>query len=340
MKADMNDLRPLGWGFANVKYDSPSEELKRGGTAPGPPERDGAAGFLKAPSSSYKYSVQSMGHGHSNAVSLKPSGYQSKPESKARSYMRPTESSGHKLTAVRGGMQPYGQEIGTVPWPEVPKSAFLPQDDFKRPRPHVVPEAESSERSMHRPSESGLRPPSRHKPTPKAVGLELPPRPVTPPESGIDSFFDKTWSFAIKKPEDDVEDLRPDKGSTHIPRDNGRPKSQKKLLGSLEQGHGHAMLAWEDRTKPRTSCEKGVKPGGDGERHVKNEIPITVTKTGMPIEGSEFIFIRRRLQTADTGGSKGWTPKISAVKNINSGRLREETHLRSSLENDHFGYAE
>lgn len=331
MKADLGEMRQMGWGFAG------SEELKRGGTAPGPPERETASSVVKAPSSSYKYSVQSMGgHGYSTAVSLKPSGYQSKLESKPRSYMRPTESSGHKFIAVRSGIQPYGQDTNSVPWPEVPKSAFQPQEEFKRPRPHLS-EAECSDRPVHKPCESGLRPPSRHKPSPKAVGLELPPRPITPPESGFDSFFDRTWSFGPKRPEEEVEEARPDKGTTHIPRDNGRPKSQKKLLGSLEQSS--TLLAWDDRAKPRTSCEKAPKSTLEVDKHSKGDIPITVTKTGMPIEGSEFIFIRRRLQTADTGGSKGWTPKITG-KNGGSGRLREENHVRSSLESDRFGYAE
>jgi len=331
-KVDFGEMRPLGWGFAG------GEESKRGGTAPGPPERESATSVVKAPSSSYKYSVQSMGHGHTTAVSLKPSGYQSKLETKPRSYMRPTESSGHKLTAVRTGIQPYyGQEGGSVPWPEVPKSAFLPQEEFKRNRPHFS-EVECSDRAVHKPCESGSRPPSRHKPSPKAVGLELPPRPITPPESGIESFFDKTWSFAFKRSEEETEEAKPDKSSTHIPRDNGRPKSQKKLLGSLEQGS--TVLAWDDRAKPRTSYEKAPKSSSETDKHAKGDIPITVTKTGMPIEGSEFIFIRRRLQTADTGPSKGWTPKITTGKNAGTGRLREENYVRSSVESDHFGYAD
>lgn len=330
VKADFGEVRPLGWGFAG------SDELKRGGTAPGPPERETATNVVKAPSSSYKYSVQSMGHSHITPVSLKPSGYQSKLEAKPRSYMRPTESSGHKFTVVRAGMQPYGQEANSVPWPEVPKSAFLQQEEFKRPRPHFS-EAECSDRSVHKPCESGYRPPSRHKPSPKAVGLELPPRPITPPESGIDSFFDKTWSFAFKRLEEETEEAKPDKSSTHA-RDNGRPKSQKKLLGSLEQGS--TLLAWDDRAKPRTSYEKAPKSTLDPEKHSKGDIPITVTKTGIPIEGSEFIFIRRRLQTADTGASKGWTPKIATGKNLGTGRVREDYSVRNSLESDHFGHAE
>lgn len=249
--------------------------------------------------------------------------------------MRPTESSGHKLTAVRTGHQP---EVNIVPWPEVPKSAYLPSDEFKRPRAHYPSEVENSDRLHLKTSESGFRPPSRHKPTPKAVGLELPPRPVTPPDSGFDSFFDRTWSFTLKHGEEEAEDGK-EKGATHIPSNNGRPKSQKKLLGTLEQSN--TLLAWEDRPKPRTSCDKASKPASELEKHSKGEIPVTVTKTGMPIEGSECIFIRRRLQTADNGGGKGWTPKIAAGKSSASGRIREETHIRGSVgEIDHFSYAD
>jgi len=245
--------------------------------------------------------------------------------------MRPTESSGHKLAAVRAGVQPYQPDTNSVPWPEVPKSAYLPQDEFKRQRPHCPSEADSSDRPLLKTSDSAFRPPSRHKPTPKAVGLELPPRPITPPESGFDSFFDKTWSFTMKHSEEEAEDQKPEKSTVHVPRDNGRPKSQKKLLGTLEQSN--TRLAWEDRAKPRTS---------DLEKHSKGDIPVTVTKTGIPIEGSECIFIRRRLQTADNGGSgKGWTPKIAPGKTSASGRIREETHIRGSVgESDHFGYAD
>lgn len=44
----------------------------------------------------------------------------------------------------------------------------------------------------------GLRPPSRHKTPPKAVGLELPPMPLTPPNlPQMENKFEKTWSHSL-----------------------------------------------------------------------------------------------------------------------------------------------
>jgi hypothetical protein len=47
-----------------------------------------------------------------------------------------------------------------------------------------------------------VRPPSRHKTPPKATGLELPPWPVTPPES---DKLEMTWSHSML--EDEAESI-------------------------------------------------------------------------------------------------------------------------------------
>lgn len=299
--------------------------------------------------------VHSRADAYSTAVSLKPSGFSSKTDGKGRSYMKPTESSAHKYAHSRGlpdSYKPHVPDPTSVPWPEVPRTALLPGEDLKRPAAYRIAhlaEQEQSDRPPCRGGESnGLRPPSRHKPSPKAVGLELPPRPVTPPDTSIDSFFDKTWSFAKRPEEEQVEEPRGEKGTTYAVRDNGRPKSQKKLLGSLEKSD--SLFAWDDRSKVRTSAEKPLNKKGEPldvlkpspDKYSQREIPITVTKTGIPIDNSDFVFIRRRLQTAEVSAPKGWTPKLMGNKGGGtSGRVRDSAEgnfVRGSHEGEYFGY--
>jgi hypothetical protein len=66
------------------------------------------------------------------------------------------------------------------------KANYKIHEEVDRPSTHQVTTSQ------------GLRPPSRHKTPPKAVGLELPPMPLSPPNLPLkESKFEKTWSHGL-----------------------------------------------------------------------------------------------------------------------------------------------
>jgi hypothetical protein len=144
--------------------------MRRGGTAPNKPPTQDYAVQLRAPVSSHKYSVQAMTYEGSrnptalplNRVTIRGTGWSSK---------RPSTHKGPEEKFMIKGTT---------------KANFKIHEEIDRPSTHQVTTSKA------------LRPPSRHKTPPKAVGLELPPMPLTPPNLPLkDSKFEKTWSHGL-----------------------------------------------------------------------------------------------------------------------------------------------
>mmetsp|Transcript_19545 Transcript_19545/g.35774 ORF Transcript_19545/g.35774 Transcript_19545/m.35774 type:complete len:277 (-) Transcript_19545:576-1406(-) len=73
----------------------------------------------------------------------------------------------------------------------------------------------------------GVRPPSRHLTPPKAVGLDLPSTPITPPNMPQDDMFEKTWSHGMSIRENVERVRRSQRNLSSRDSKGARPKSVK-----------------------------------------------------------------------------------------------------------------
>ena len=171
-------------------------DASRGGTAPGPPGADSII-YKRMPNSSHnKIMVRAMNYAATHGL--------------------------HKMTLKGKGWSSKGQSVKTRPCTRQTATASKGREELRRPksiktRLHDLDQDLDFEEKLPMPSnEEDSRPISRHKTPPKAVGLELPPWPVTPPDS---NKLEMTWSHSK---EIDFEDHAP----TNIPLKAFRPKVQ------------------------------------------------------------------------------------------------------------------
>ncbi|CAG9323589.1 unnamed protein product [Blepharisma stoltei] len=206
------------WSFSQL------DEAKRGGTAPGPSEKNFSYP-KKLPASSHKFTVNSINSPilpQSSKFSMRGSGWNS---SDIRAPV--------KLLTIRR---------------ENPKlSTLKPPEDLKRPLTisYQVPEiTKLNENKKH-------RPPPKHKTPPKALNLYLPAGSCTPPEEiATKDMFEKTWSICPKEPEHN-EPQYSDRKTTESPTfkhawDEGvtRPKTQNEKTRRMR------LLAAQEKVQP------------------------------------------------------------------------------------------
>lgn len=309
-----------------------SHALIRGGTAPAPPETEDAFLQTRGPSSSYKYSVQNMGASpdpvsHVNHVSIRPAGYSSKPQSRpGLSYMKATESSQHKTTAVKA--LPFS-DLG-MKRPE--QKQFYPElADIKRPLVSRM-KADDMTRPPCRgedPATNGVRPPSRQTHLHSSIGLDLPPRPITPPDNQqTEDPFDKTWSYSLRGQVTTTNEKTrtSTKGNTLL--------DAKRQRWEGEEKPRFAVKAWEEDSKAKksravTAVEMFPSPQAPEPRKTAphrpasgavrgQEIPIIVTHS-MDRKETDLL-PKRRIQSAalyvprnPTGAAKDKFPFKSSL---------------------------
>ena len=115
-----------------------------------------------------------MGHALSNPtnkVSHKGTGYRSTPNK------APVQSASHDRNSGKRTQQL--------------KSKYHSMED-------IIRSANNEEDLGSRASARDARPPSRHLTPPKAVGLELPPKPMTPPEDGIFDNVNNIYAYFLE----------------------------------------------------------------------------------------------------------------------------------------------
>lgn len=93
----------------------------------------------------------------------------------------------------------------------------------------------------------GVRPPSRHLTPPKAVGLELPQYPFTPPENGK---LGQTWSHGLQTSLDSQQSTKPTHTQLTVNSKASRPNSVNALENPQEQA-GSRVRTSSERPKSR-----------------------------------------------------------------------------------------
>ncbi|CAG9325831.1 unnamed protein product [Blepharisma stoltei] len=208
------------WRFVSA------DENKRIGSAPGPSVNPLVYYPQKVPASSQKYSVNSMNslsgipfsHGN-NKVSMRGSGWNS-------SQIGPIKTN-------------------TVIIPDIKPKTAKYAEDIKRPvtfgfkiarleEPNEAPASREVEQRK-------LRPPSRHKDPPKALGLYLPPGTCTPPDTHS-SMSEKFWNLKSGRGKSRNREKRIDPPMTALPvsevqdrpTTQGRPRTKIRIQGPMK----------------------------------------------------------------------------------------------------------
>ena len=263
--------------------------------------------------------------------------------------MKATESSAHKTAAVKA--LPFS-DLGMKRGETQEKKQFYPElADIKRP---LISRMKLDEVSRppcrgEDPATNGVRPPSRQVNPHPCVGLDLPPRPITPPEAkGSEDPFDKTWSFSLRGQAE--QKARAGKGSTMTPSENKRSRwgdvPEKKEEESKVK---FTVKAWEDDSKskkPRavTAIDKFPQPDfalPDARKTMNSrpasgaargaEIPLIVTRS---IERKDAELLpKRRIQSAAL-----YVPRNQSSGNPPQGK--EKFPFKTSLGPDFLGLFE
>lgn len=261
--------------------------------------------------------------------------------------MKATESSAHKTTAVKA--LPFG-DLGIKRGDTHEKKQFYPElADIKRP-PASRMKLDEVTRPPCRgedPATNGVRPPSRQMNPHPCVGLDLPPRPITPPDAKAEDPFDKTWSFSLRGQAE--QKARAGKGSTMTPSENKRTRWDVPDKKEEEPKLKFAVKAWEDDSKsnkPRavTAIDKFPQPDfarSDPRKSVASrpsssavrgsEIPLIVTRS---IERKDQDLLpKRRIQSAAI-----YVPRNPGAGQ--QGQAKEKFPFKTSLGPDFLGLFE
>ena len=221
--------------------------------------------------------------------------------------MKATESSQHKTSAVKA--LPFS-DLG-MKRPEPERKQLYPElADIKRPLGSRA-KMDDMTRPPCRgedPATNGVRPPSRQTNLHSSIGLDLPPRPITPPDSADDPF-DKTWSYSLRGHVTTTNEKNrgANKGTTMTPIEAKRPRWEG------EEKPRFAVKAWEEESKGKknravTAVEMFPGPQAPEQRKAtaasrpasgairRSEIPIIVTRS---IDRKEVDLLpKRRIQSA------------------------------------------
>lgn len=254
--------------------------------------------------------------------------------------MKATESSQHKTAAIKA--LPFS-DLG-LKRPEQDRKQLYPElADIKRPLGSRV-KMDDMTRPPCRgedPATNGVRPPSRQTNLHSSIGLDLPPRPITPPESNpTDDPFDKTWSYSLRGQTTTNEKVRGgNKGTTMTPMEGKRQRWEG------EEKPRFAVKAWEEETKGKksravTAAEMFPGPQAPEQRKAtaasrpasgairRAEIPIIVTRS---MDRKEVDLLpKRRIQSA----------ALYVPRNQTAPAAKDKFPFKSSLGPDFLGLFE
>jgi len=267
-----------------------SDDLRRGGTAPNKPQQQEFAVQFRAPVSSHKYGVQPMNFEGSrnptaqplNRVTIRGTGWSSKRPS--------TQMVMDDKIMIKGAA----------------KANFKIHEDVERPGVRQISTSQ------------GLRPPSRHKTPPKAVGLELPPMPLTPPNlPQMDNKFEKTWSHSLHAIEEVDKSRRSQRNLPTRDGKSGRPVTVKKSDKSEDDISSRAQTSERPKTRGNVQADfdfNMLSPERNRKRPVTckiYQVPIIVTRDNESkpdVEHTPFgKIINRRVCSANLARDKAKT---------------------------------
>ena len=172
----------------------------------------------------------------------------------------------------------------------------------------IIRSANNDEDFGSRASTRDVRPPSRHLTPPKAVGLELPPKPMTPPES--ENLFDKTWSHSARLPRAGARELAAQLKTRESSRKGGRSSSQtsKRMKGNTRPSSNDSAIVssqekQRSRTRSKQSPSRKMDLPTDFEPIVSKPIPLSSKITPNPFQ--PLIPIRESNEKRLRGAVKG-----------------------------------
>lgn len=124
----------------------------------------------------------------------------------------------------------------------------------------------------------GIRPPSRHLTPPKAVGLDLPPSPMTPPNI-TDNIFERTWSHGLQaSTEIDNRSRRSQRNLSTMDGKDSRPKSVKAWVKAQDENPRARLKTSSVRPNSREE-----KLGEDQVSKIEKKRPVTCKTQKIPL---------------------------------------------------------